>query len=327
MDEELNDALNDQADNLANDVVDDRLDKELSHALDKFEKYLSAERNLSENSVNGYTSDVRQFIKFVEATGKRIEDVDHRTIRTYLGFLQKQGYSRKSISRKLSSVRAFFNFRKRQTGAVKNPTEIISAPKIEKRLPKFLKEDAVDLLLDAPDLSTPNGMRDKAMLEMLYATGIRVAELVGLNLDSIDYGNLEVRVFGKGRKERIVPVHSSAAEAVRNYIKDGRKSLVRKRDPEKGATTAMFVNYRGERLTTHGVRLIMNKYIREVGLSRGITPHAIRHSFATHLLEAGADLRYVQELLGHVDLSSTQVYTHLSKARLRDIYMRSHPRA
>jgi len=318
-------------DEVVNEAQNAELIKELKqepiNELDQFVKYLSAERNLSPNSVDGYTRDVRQFLKFIEATGKRIQDVDHRTIRTYLGFLQKQNYSRRSTARKLSSVRAFFSFRQHHKGIEKNPTEIISAPKLEKKLPNFLQEDAVDLLLEAPDQSTPYGVRDKAMLEMLYATGIRVGELVGLGLDSIDYGALEVRVFGKGRKERIVPVHSAAAEMVRTYIKDARKALVKKRDPKKGATTALFVNYRGERLTTHGVRLIMNKYVREVGLSRGITPHAIRHSFATHLLEAGADLRYVQELLGHVDLSSTQVYTHLSKARLRDIYMRSHPRA
>ncbi|MHB8841012.1 MAG: tyrosine recombinase XerC [Candidatus Aquicultor sp.] len=315
---------------LSAENIDEPSDKQSSEPIDELEqfvKYLSAERNLSANSVDGYMRDVRQFLKFVEATGKRVQDVDHRTIRTYLGFLQKQNYSRRSTARKLSSVRAFFSFRQRREGTGKNPTEIISAPKLEKKLPHFLKEDAVDLLLEAPDQATPHGVRDKAMLEMLYATGIRVSELVGLDLDSIDYGALEVRVFGKGRKERIVPMHGAAAEMVRTYIKDARKALVKKRDPEKGATTALFVNYRGERLTTHGVRLIMNKYVREVGLSRGITPHAIRHSFATHLLEAGADLRYVQELLGHVDLSSTQVYTHLSKARLRDIYMRSHPRA
>ena len=299
----------------------------MDEALKKFARHLSAERNLSINSIDGYVSDVGQFLSFVKKGELNIEDVEYRTIRNYLGYLQSQKYTRKSIARKLSSIRAFYRFLQRATSMEKNPAELASAPKIEKKLPKFLKENAVEHLLAAPDTKSPAGQRDKAMLEMLYAAGIRVGELVGLNLDSIDYISLEVKVFGKGRKERIVPIHREAADAVRNYIQGGRKVFAKRRPSGKGATKALFLNYKGDRITAHGVRRIMNKYVTAVGLSRGITPHAIRHSFATHLLEAGADLRYEQELLGHVDLSSTQVYTHLSKARLRDIYMRSHPRA
>lgn len=297
----------------------------MDEAKDRFLKHLYAERNLSKNSIEAYKHDVKQFLAYIKGCEKSLDEADHKTIRNYLGHLQSKDYSRKSIARKLSAIRAFYNFNRRESGNKKNPAKIISAPKIEKKLPKFLKENAVADLLASPDLSTPQGLRDKAILEMLYAAGIRVSELVDLNLDNIDYQNLEVRVFGKGRKERIVPIYKTAADSVRTYIKDGRRVFTKKR--REGATAALFLNIKGERLTTHGVRSIMAKYVRSVGLSRGITPHAIRHSFATHLLEAGADLRYIQELLGHVDLSSTQVYTHLSKTRLKDVYMRAHPRA
>jgi len=296
-------------------------------ALDKYVKHLTLERNLSQHSIDGYLSDVRHFLLYVSGKNKAIEDIEYRTLRNYLGYLQNEGYSRKSIARKLSAVRSFYRFQVTERRVQNNPADLVSSPKLEKKLPRFLKVNAVEELLGAPDSSTPTGLRDKAILEMLYASGIRVGELVGLNLDSIDYGSLEVRVFGKGRKERIVPIHGEAAEALQAYVKDGRRALASKRKESQGATKALFLNYRGGRLTGHGVRLIMDRYVKAIGLSKGITPHAIRHSFATHLLEAGADLRYVQELLGHVDLSSTQVYTHLSKARLKDVYLRSHPRA
>ncbi|HZD59364.1 MAG TPA: site-specific tyrosine recombinase/integron integrase [Anaerolineae bacterium] len=299
----------------------------MDDAIAKFVNYLYAERNLSKNSIDGYARDVMQFSAYIKKHRTSFESVDYRLIRSYLGHLQRGKYSRKSIARKLSSVRAFYRFLQKKMGLEKNPADIASSPKLEKRLPKFLGEGAVEELLSAPDISSPHGLRDKAILEVLYATGMRVGELVNLDLDSVDYGTFEVRVFGKGRKERIVPIHNAAADVVREYVKDARKVFAENRETGKGATTALFLNYKGERLTTHGVRFIMEKYVRMVSLSRGITPHAIRHTFATHLLEAGADLRYVQELLGHVDLSSTQVYTHLSKARLKDIYMRSHPRA
>ncbi|MBE0446579.1 MAG: tyrosine recombinase XerC [Actinobacteria bacterium] len=299
----------------------------MEDALAKFVNYLSAERNLSKNSFDGYARDVAQFFAYIKKRGVLFEDIDYRLIRSYLGYLQQNKYSRKSIARKLSSIRAFYGFLQKKVGMEKNPVDIVSAPKLEKKLPKFLKENTLEELLSAPDVSSPQGLRDKAILEVLYATGIRVGELVDLDLDSIDYSTFEVKVFGKGRKERVVPIHKPAADVIREYIRDGRKVLVESREQGKGATTALFLNYKGERLTTYGVRYIMAKYIRTVGLSSGITPHTIRHTFATHLLEAGAELRYIQELLGHVDLSSTQVYTHLSKARLKDTYMRSHPRA
>lgn len=299
----------------------------MDEVLTQFTKYLSAELNLTENSIDGYQRDISQFLSYLQDNNKDFAGVDYKVIRGYLAFLQLKKLSRKSIARKLSAVRMFYRFNRRSGITDSNPADLISAPKMEKRLPKFLQEDAVNALLSAPDLSTPSGLRDKAILEMLYAAGIRVSELAGLDLDSIDYSLFEVKVFGKGRKERIVPIHAVAAGAVRAYLKDARAQLIKKRKAELGPTKALFLNQRGDRLTPHGIRLIMSKYVQAVGLSRGITPHSIRHSFATHLLEAGADLRYVQELLGHVDLSSTQVYTHLSKTRLKDIYMRSHPRA
>jgi len=299
----------------------------VEHLRERFMAHLQAERNLSGNSVAAYAVDIGQFLTHIEREGLSIEEMDFRLLRNFLGHLQRKGYSRKSIARKLSAIRAFYRFAQKHAGLANNPADIVSAPKLEKRLPKYLKEQALGELLSAPDVATSLGLRDKAILELFYATGIRVSELVALDLNSIDYGAFEVRVYGKGRKERIVPLHKEAADVIREYIKTSRKTLARSRKPEKGATTALFLNFRGERLTAHGVRCIVAKYVRQIGLSRGITPHAIRHTFATHLLEHGADLRYVQELLGHVDLSSTQVYTHLNKARLKEVYLQSHPRA
>lgn len=298
----------------------------MEEIVETFIKHLSAERSLSENSIDAYKRDVKQYLSYIEEKKLQFQDIEYRAIRSYLGYLQKNSYSKRSVARKLSALRCFYRFHQKDTGK-KNPFEIVSAPKIDKKLPKFLLESAVEDLLAAPDISSPKGLRDRAMLEVLYATGIRVGELINLNIDSIDYLNAEVRVFGKGKKERIVPIHKQAVSAVQAYLKNGRTIFTKKRSSRNGATAALFINQRGGRLTTHGVRYLVATYIEAVGLSKGISPHAIRHSFATHLLEAGADLRHVQELLGHVDLSTTQVYTHLSRARLRDVYMRSHPRA
>jgi tyrosine recombinase XerC len=295
--------------------------------LQRFEKYLFAERNLSENTIKAYGGDLMQLFAYLHEHGKHQNEIDHKTIRNYLGYLQKHGYSRKSIARKLTAARTYYRFVTRANAGQINPADLVSAPKIEKKLPKFLDEDALKLLLGAPDVSKPLGMRDKAMLDLLYATGIRVGELVSLNLNDVNYGELEMRVFGKGRKERIVPIHEDVGITLRNYIAKERRELTSKRKAEQGATVALFLNAKGERITEHGVRAAMSKYVKAVGLSMGTTPHVIRHTFATHLLEAGVDLRYIQELLGHVDLSSTQVYTHLSRARLRDIYLHAHPRA
>ncbi|MDI6816165.1 MAG: tyrosine recombinase XerC [Actinomycetota bacterium] len=294
---------------------------------EQFLAHLGAERNLSGNTISAYDTDILQFFAFIEQEALAFDDIDFRVLRNYLGLMQRKGYDRKSVARKLSAVRAFYHFAQKHAGVEKNPADIVSAPKLEKKLPKYLKEHALEELLAAPDISTPFGSRDKAMLELFYATGMRVSELTALDLDSIDYAKFEVRVVGKGRKERIVPIHKIAADAVRTYIRWGRKVLAQSRRPEEGATTALFLNFRGARLTTHGVRCIVGKYVKLAGLSRGITPHAVRHTFATHLLERGADLRYIQELLGHVDLSSTQVYTHLDKERLKDVYLKAHPRA
>ena len=294
---------------------------------EQFLAHLGAERNLSGNTISAYDTDILQFFAFIEQEALVFDDIDFRVLRNYLGLLQRKGYDRKSVARKLSAIRAFYRFAQKHAGIEKNPADIVSAPKQDKKLPKYLKEHALEELLASPDVSAPLGLRDKAILELFYATGIRVSELTALDLDSIDYAKFDVRVVGKGRKERIVPIHKIAADAVRAYVGSGRKKLAQGRKPEAGATTALFLNFRGARLTVHGVRRIVGKYVMLVGLSKDITPHAVRHTFATHLLERGADLRYIQELLGHVDLSSTQVYTHLDKARLKEVYLKAHPRA
>jgi len=303
----------------------------MANELQKFRMYLSAERNVSKHTIMAYETDIGQFLDYLERAKVELSSVDHTLLRRYLSWLNTKNYAARSVARKLASLRTFFKFLKREGCIDNNPTILLSTPKLQKKLPRFLKVAVMEELINCPNRQKASGERDRAILEILYGSGVRVSELVGLDLDDVDLRRKEIRVWGKGEKERIIPINKKGAEAIDSYILRGRNELIGSTEEDeknvKRVEKALFLNKRGSRLSTVGIRRMLNKYVKKVGLIQGITPHMIRHTFATHLLEGGADLRAVQELLGHVDLSSTQVYTHLSEARLREIYSKAHPRA
>lgn len=303
----------------------------MANELQKFRMYLSAERNVSRHTIMAYETDIGQFLDYLERAKLELSSVDHILLRRYLSWLNTQKYATRSVARKLASLRTFFKFLKREGCIDNNPTILLSTPKLQKRLPRFLKVAVMEELLNCPDRTQALGERDRAILEILYGSGVRVSEVAGLDLDDVNLNRKEIRVWGKGKKERIIPINIKSVDAIESYILSGRKELLGNNkgndDNMSKDEKALFLNKRGSRLSTVGIRRMLNKYVKKVGLIQGITPHVIRHTFATHLLEGGADLRVVQELLGHVDLSSTQVYTHLSEARLREIYTKAHPRA
>jgi len=289
----------------------------------QFLNYLTYERNASENTVTAYRDDLESFLTFLSddyftMPREQLElgRIDHLTVRAYLAHLSRRKLSRSSIARHLSAMRSFFKYLMREGVVEANPARTVATPKREKHLPSVMQTSDIALLLEQPDTSTPLGTRDRAFLELLYGSGLRISELVGIDLDDIELRARLVKVRGKGKKERIVPFGSKAEEAVRNWLE------VRKTDD-----SALFVNYRGERITTRSVRRLFDRYVRGAALRKGISPHTMRHSFATHLLNAGADLRGIQELLGHASLSTTQKYTHLNDWQLIAVYKKSHPRA
>lgn len=292
------------------------------HLLERFLERLEVERNVSANTLRAYRSDLEQLLAFADRDGRSVQEIDHRFLRRYLAYLQTSHRSRRTIARKLSAARTFYRFLVLSGETEVNPAALLTAPASERRLPKVASVETVRELLAAPETSTPLGQRDRAILEVLYGGGLRVGELVGLDLDNLNLSGGEARVMGKGSKERVVLIGSEAVEAVATYLGDGRMRLSR-RDTDQ----AVFLNRYGDRLSTNAVRDRMRKYVSAVCAGRGLTPHVLRHSFATHMLENGADLRAVQELLGHVDLSSTQIYTHLGTVRLKQIHAKSHPRA
>lgn len=267
-----------------------------------------------------------QFMAYLSRAGREIKNTDHLLLRRFLAYLQTQNYSRTSIARKLAAIRAFFRFLQREDFIKSNPAALLSSPKLEKRLPKILKRDVLEGLFSAPDPDSSYGKRDRAILELLYGTGMRVGELVSLDLDNLNLEQMEIKVMGKGSKERILPINPVARRATELYASSARQALLAK-NRKAHQEEAVFINSRGERLSTGGVRRMLNKYVKKICANGKLSPHSLRHTFATHLLEGGADLRAVQELLGHVDLSSTQIYTHLSRTRLREVYQKAHPRA
>ena len=244
--------------------------------------------------------------------------VDHLAVRSYLAHLSRRSLRRSSIARHLSALRSFFKFLMREGIAEANPARNVATPKGEKHLPSVLQTSDIALLLEQPDLATPLGMRDRAWLELLYASGLRIGELVGIDIDDVELRARLVKVRGKGSKERIVPFGSKAEEAARAWM------AVRHAAPDQHA---LFTNYRGARITARSVRRLFERYVRGAALRAGVSPHTLRHSFATHLLNAGADLRGIQELLGHASLSTTQKYTHLSDSQLIEVYRKAHPKA
>jgi integrase/recombinase XerC len=290
---------------------------------ERYIQYLEAERNASPYTVRNYRTDLADFFKFLR--GKEIgllDEVDRQVLRDYLSHLVGRGVVKASIARKLSAIRSFYRYLVREKIVSANPIEQVSSPKLDKRLPSFLTIEEVERLLNAPDLSTPQGQRDRALLELLYASGLRVSELVNLDLSQINLDTNEIRVWGKGSKERVVLMGEPAAEALRNYLSQGRPKLLgEKKD------NALFLNRYGQRLPERSVQKILKERANQAGIGKRVHPHMLRHTFATHLLDGGADLRVVQELLGHARLSSTQIYTHVTKGQARKVYLSAHPMA
>lgn len=309
-----------------------KIDKLISH----FIEYLKVERNCSIHTLRSYKADLKQFSEFLNELNPnlKISDVDYVILREYLFRVQSSKtskMSRSTLIRKLSTLRSFFK-RSCQMGYInQNPALSLTFPKPEKRLPKFLDLAEVEKLLSIPDPSSFIGLRDKAILELIYSTGMRLGELVSLNLEDLDLLEGLVKVKGKGKKERLIPVGSMALIAIRAYLQEREKlyynNYHKAKRGRRRSEAALFVNRSGGRLTDRSVRIRLNSYLKGAGISKKISPHSLRHTFATHLLNAGADLRAVQELLGHSSLATTQIYTHVTTERLKSVYDKAHPRA
>jgi integrase/recombinase XerC len=305
----------------------------MKERIERFLEHLRIERNASPHTLRNYASDLEQFRDFLVSTGLggeekkgdvSVEKIDHLTIRAFLSYLYGT-HKKSSLARKLASLRSFFGYLVDAGFLQQSAAELVATPKQEKNLPAFLPVDEVFALLEAPHPMTPWGVRDRAILETLYSCGIRVSELVGLSDGDVDFSLGILRVYGKGGKERVVPIGEKALEALRNYLPRRDEVLTRRKRLDHPAP--VFINPRGARLTARSVARILQKHIDRSGLVRRISPHGLRHSFATHLLDAGADLRAIQELLGHVSLSTTQRYTHVSVDKLMEVYDKAHPRA
>ncbi len=286
--------------------------------IDKFINYLKVEKNSSGHTIINYTVDLKSFDKFLG--DKDISAVDHLLLRKFLAEMRAKNYAKRTIARKLASLRSFFRFLYREGHVKTNPITAISTPKLDKKLPVVLDEGKIVKLLQCPSEDNIFGLRDKAILETIYSSGIRVSELVGLNIRNVDLIGEVIKVFGKGSKERMVPVGRPAVTALRRYL-DKREGMKAK-DKE-----AVFLGKNLTRLRDRSVRRILDKHIKACGVAEHISPHSLRHSFATHMLDRGADLRSVQELLGHANLSTTQIYTHVTMERLKSVYDKAHPRA
>lgn len=292
-----------------------------------FMLYLKIEKNYSYHTLVAYHADLIQFYNFISNFLGKVEpeEIDLKVIRAYLGELHNQGLKRSSIARKIASLRSFYKYLFKKGFLPENILLKVSLPKTDKRLPHFLYYNDVEALLQINDTSKPLRQRDKAILETLYASGVRVSELVGLEVEDLNISEGYARVFGKGARERLVPLGVRATSALEEYLQYGRKALL-SRSNLRGEG-ALFLNRWGNRLSTRGVRDLIYRQVKNVALQKKVSPHTLRHSFATHLLENGADLRTVQELLGHVSMSSTQIYTHISRGLLQSVYQRTHPRA
>lgn len=295
----------------------------MENYVNEFINYLAVERGLAQNTLESYGRDLHQYQVYLQSCNMDIiKDSNRNTILSYLSSLQAKGRAVSTISRNLAAIKSFYQYLLRERYLDKDPAANLESPKLEKKLPKILSIAEVEELLKQPNHFLPTGLRDKAMLELLYATGIRVSELISLNISDVNLDMGYIKCYGKGAKERIVPLGSIAAKCVQDYISKGRSKLVRTYEEP-----ALFVNHHGNRLTRQGFWKIIKKYAHEASITKEITPHTLRHSFATHLLENGADLRSVQEMLGHADISTTQIYTHVTKNRLKEVYDKTHPRA
>ncbi|MFA5308146.1 MAG: tyrosine recombinase XerC [Dehalococcoidales bacterium] len=293
----------------------------MQEVFSRYVAYLEAERNVSPYTVRNYTKDLLEFFAFVKEKGiDTLKDVNKQTLRAYLASLMEQKYAKSSIARKLSAIRSFYRYLMREELITASPAATTVSPKLDKRLPAFLTVEEAKRLVESPDVTTPQGQRDRALMELLYASGMRVSELVSMNVEKINLDTNEIRVWGKGAKERVVLIGGPAAAALNTYINDGRRQLLGKKK-----NNALFINRYGGRILARRVQKILTRYAHSI--NRSVHPHVLRHTFATHLLDGGADLKVVQDLLGHADLSSTQIYTHVTQSRARKIYLAAHPMA
>lgn len=295
----------------------------MERLLSSYFTYLEVERQVSPYTLRNYTTDLASFFDFLQSEKTTsLAEVEHPTLRRYLSWLLDRGFVKASIARKLSALRSFYRYLLREKLVSRDPLATISSPKLDRRLPSFLTLEEARQLLAAPDLATPQGKRDKALLELLYASGLRVSEIAQLNLDQLNLPMREIRVWGKGSKERVVLMGKPAARALELYIREGRDKLLKGKK-----SNALFLNRNGKRLALRRVQFLVDKYALKAGLGKRVHPHLLRHTFATHLLDGGADLRTLQELLGHASLAATQVYTHVSRSQARKVYLSAHPGA
>jgi tyrosine recombinase XerC len=293
----------------------------MKREIDDFLAYLKLERNASIHTVASYAIDLAQLADYLEARKVRLRQIGHADLRGYLVELHQRKLSKTSTARKIAAIRSFFDFCVLRTWLEENPARAIATPRLDQHVPAFLSEADMATLLETPPTDDALGLRDRAILEFFYATGIRVSELVGINLEDLGLEERMVRIRGKGKKERLLPFGRKAARSLEEYC------AVRATFPLKLGEAALFLNYQGTRLTPRSVQRVVTKYFKLAALRTKISPHALRHSFATHLLGRGADLRVIQELLGHESLATTQKYTHLDVKQLLDVYRKSHPRA
>ncbi len=291
-----------------------------------FLRFITVEKGYAQNTLSAYQNDLNQMAAYLTAKSPEMTwaMVTREDVSEYITHMKTLTYSATTVARKLAALKSFFHFLTVERLITENPAAMLDSPKTRKYLPKALSTEDVDRLLAEPAKdNSPKGQRDRAIMEALYATGMRVTELISLNVDDVTLSEGTIRCMGKGAKERIVPLYPRAIEALQNYIQNGRQQLLKTPTPEP----ALFLNQRGQRLTRQGLWLIIKEYAKRIGITFEVTPHTLRHSFATHMLSGGADLRNVQALLGHANVGTTQVYTHVSNERLREVYNTSHPRA
>ena len=294
--------------------------------LEDFKTYILAEKNFSKHTARAYCSDILSFLVWMEDTS--CEDVNFSKVRDYLHFIQKFNYKKTTIARKIASIRTFYKFLYRERKVTSNPAMNLTTPKRPKSLPKFLTPEEVEKILNNVKIETPAGYRNRAILELLWATGMRISELSGLNFGDLNLENNEIRVFGKGSKERIILVTDRAKTYLERYINSARVLVAKGyRLEEPTESSPVFINNTGYRLQPRTIRIVINEIVDKIELPKHVTPHMFRHSFATHLIENGADLRIVQELLGHASISNTQIYTHVSMQHMKEVYNQAHPRA
>lgn len=312
----------------AGSPVGDAGEAPLEREREAFLSYLEGALNYSACTVEAYGRDLRDFCDWTRRSGVDALAATHRDFRRYLASLDEEAYARSTINRKLSALRTFYSWLVREGALDENPARAVASPKMARTLPHVLSEEDMLRLIDVPDTSTPQGLRDRALLETMYATGGRIGEMSSLDLSDVDFASQTVRLFGKGGKERLVPIYRAALDAVSRYVEMGRpvlKGRASGRRDSKGAREALFLNERGQRMSSDSMRKRFDRMARQAGIVAA-TPHTVRHTFATEVLEGGANVRSVQELLGHASLSTTQIYTHVTPERLRAVALQAHPR-